>query len=284
MATRDREAPADLSHLDLPLGRASAYPRVFDPGLLCGVERGPLRADLGADPGLRWGFGADLWTMYEVSWLDAAGKPVIAAGELVIPENSPRLCESKSLKLFLNSLNNHRFSGVEEVAATIARELAAVCGAAVEVRLVEGAGGPGIGALPGRCIDDAEVTAPRFTLDRRLLAGAADRSRVTAEAVWSGLFRSLCPVTGQPDWAHVWIDYAGPTIADAALLAYLLSFREHGDFHERCVERIFADVRALCEPSRLTVAARFTRRGGLDINPWRSTQAQAPRLPRLARQ
>jgi 7-cyano-7-deazaguanine reductase len=285
MATRDREAPADLSHLDLPLGRASAYPRVFDPGLLCGVERGPLRADLGADPGLRWGFGADLWTMYEVSWLDAAGQAGDRGGGAGDPRKFAAAVRVEVAEAFLKFaeqpplLRGRRGRGDDR-----SRALAAVCGAAVEVRLVEGAGGPGIGALPGRCIDDAEVTAPRFTLDRRLLAGAADRSRVTAEAVWSGLFRSLCPVTGQPDWAHVWIDYAGPTIADAALLAYLLSFREHGDFHERCVERIFADVRALCEPSRLTVAARFTRRGGLDINPWRSTQAQAPRLPRLARQ
>jgi len=222
--------------------------------------------------------------MYELSWLDPAGKPVIATGELMVPENSPRLVESKSLKLFLNSLNNHRFAGGEAAVATIARDLGAVCGAEVRVRLVEGTCEPAIGALPGRCIDEAGAVATGSGPDPGLLAGAVDRSRPTAEAVWSGLFRSLCPVTGQPDWAHVWIDYAGPAIADARLLGYLLSFREHGDFHERCVERIFCDLRALCEPSRLTVAGRFTRRGGLDINPWRSTEAGAPRLPRLARQ
>ena len=275
-----RDAP------ELPLGKPTDYPEAYDPGLLVAVDRALNRASLATPAPLPFD-GEDRWTAFEVSWLDARGVPTAAIAELVVPARSPRLCESKSLKLYLGSLNGARFASADAAAGTIAADLGRATGAAVEVALW----GPerwdawGPGALPGRCIDGAPIEGPSFVLDAGILDGAADASREVSEAVLSHLFRSRCPITAQPDWASVWIRYRGPAIDDGRLLRYLLSFRDHGEFHEHCVERIFADLWTRCGPRALTVAARFTRRGGLDINPWRASAGEAPpALPRLVRQ
>ena len=270
---------------DLPLGRPTAYPTAYDPGLLVTVPRATTRRTLGIEGPTLPFVGEDRWTAYEVSWLDAGGRPTAMIGEIVVPCGSPRLVESKSLKLYLGSLNGAVFADAGAAGATIAADLSGAAGAPVAVRLWPAGGAePALGALPGRCIDDAPIERPGFALDPGLLEGAAAGAPEVEAAVYTHLFRSRCPITAQPDWASVWIRYRGPAIADAPLLAYLLSFREHGEFHEHCVERIFADVRARCRPAALTVAARFTRRGGLDINPWRSTFEEALALPRLTRQ
>jgi 7-cyano-7-deazaguanine reductase len=271
--------------VNLPLGKPTVYQDEYDPALLCPFPRQPKRAELGLSDILPFA-GFDLWNAYELSWLTPAGKPVVAMAEFRFPCTSPCLIESKSLKLYLNSFNQTRFADPAAVAAVIEVDLTRACGAAVGVTLKSLAAGAGAGLvdLPGRCLDDLDVTIDSYALDPGLLAGAADPARLVTETVHSHLLKSNCLVTRQPDWASVLIRYRGPRIDPAALLRYLVSYRQHSEFHEQCVERIFNDLLHHCRPEQLTVYARYTRRGGLDINPFRSNcEADLPNW-RLVRQ
>jgi 7-cyano-7-deazaguanine reductase len=252
-----------------PLGHATVYADRYDSGLLFAVERALLREGLGLDTTLPLR-GADLWTAYEVSWLDLAGKPQIAVATFIVPANSPRIVESKSVKLYLTALNQSRFGFSADVAATLARDVSAATGAPVDVKLAA----PDVFAssarreLAGECLDAIALEIDAFSPDpEALVVGAA----VEEKTYMTRLFRSVCPVTGQPDYACVQIRYRGRAIQPAGLLRYLVSFRRHPGFHEHCVERIFADVRSRCAPQALAVYARFARRGGVDINPYRTS-------------
>ena len=270
---------------DLPLGKRSDYRDDYDPGLLCPFPRAPKRNELGLAEALPFA-GFDLWNAYELSWLTPGGKPVVAMAEFRFPCTSKFLVESKSFKLYLNSLNQTRFADVATVSAVIERDLASACGAAVDVRLLPLAACTGtvITDLPGRCLDDLDLAIDRYDYAPTLLAAAAAAGHSVEETLHSHLLKSNCLVTRQPDWASVLVRYRGPRIDPAALLRYLVSFRQHSEFHEQCVERIFTDLLRHCRPERLTVYARYTRRGGLDINPFRSNfEFELPNW-RLARQ
>ena len=270
---------------DLPLGKPTVYAESYDPQLLCPFPRGPKRAELGLTGPLPFS-GVDLWNAYELSWLAPGGKPVVAMAEFRFPCTSPFLIESKSFKLYLNSLNQTAFADHAAVAATMTRDLSMAGGAPVAVRLLPlgAVTGTAIAELPGRCLDDLEIAIDRYAYAPELLDGAAAAGTVVEETLHSHLLKSNCLVTRQPDWASVLVRYRGPRIDPAALLRYLVSFRQHSEFHEHCVERIFVDLLAHCHPERLTVYARYTRRGGLDINPFRSNfESELPNW-RLARQ
>ena len=260
--------------------KLSGYPDGHEPSLLQPIERAGARAHLGVPGDLPF-HGEDLWRGYEFSWLNPAGKPRVAGLRLRVPCTSPNLVESKSMKLYLNGFAQTRFAAPRDVAAALENELAAAFGAplAVEVANIEGLGS--IARLPGDSLDDLDVAVDAYGRDPELLKRAG--GRVTA--TWhTDLFRSLCPITGQPDWASVMVGYTGPAIEPEGLLRYLVSFRSHAAFHEDTVERIFVDIMARCRPEALTVYGCFLRRGGLDINPFRSTTAGgAPEL-RLPRQ
>jgi len=268
---------------DAPLGQPSGHPDQYAPALLFAVPRAPQRAALGIGGRLPF-TGVDAWTGYELSWLDARGKPNVALATIDVPVESPSLIESKSMKLYLGSFAQTRFAGITEVAGAIEQDLSRVTGARVGIALR----GPAafdsqtIRELTGDSLDDLPVDCTAYDVDTGLLAAGGD---VVTQTLTSRLFRSVCPVTAQPDIASVQITYRGPAIDRERLLRYLVSYRCHAGFHEHCVERIFVDIAARCRCERLTVLARFTRRGGLDINPFRTNAGvAAPDNVRTARQ
>ena len=256
-----------------PLGRRVDAPQQRDPGVLFPIARAQSRAELGLDAQALPFTGADLWNAYELSWLDARGKPRVAIAELRVPCDSPNLIESKSLKLYLNGYAQMRFEDAQALRALIGRDLSEVAGARVEVNLVEvhEFGSQKICELPGASLDEQELDFDVYGPPQPGHLRANAHAQAVEEALVTQLFRSNCPVTGQPDWASVQIRYAGAPIDHAGLLRYLVSYRNHCGFHEACVERIFMDISARCAPRALSVYARFTRRGGLDIDPWRAT-------------
>ena len=259
---------------DSLLGHAVAYPQTYDPSLLFPIARGTGRDAVGIGAPLPF-IGHDRWHAYELGWLDPRGKPQVATATIVVPCDSPNLIESKSLKLYLNSLNAHRFDDGGIAMQTIAADLSRTAGARVDVQ----PGVPGFAAAgeAGACIDDVDIAVDDYgPPDARYLLAHDDD--VADERLHSNLLKSNCPVTAQPDWASLHLQYQGPRIDRAGLLRYLASFRNHAEFHEQCVERIFLDVLRQCRPQRLSVHARYTRRGGLDINPWRATPG-TPVLP-----
>ena len=270
---------------DSPLGKPGAYPDRYDAGLLFPIARAAQRALLGIGPDDRLPFhGVDVWNAYELSWLDARGKPEVALAELRVPATTPNLIESKSLKLYLGSFAQERIADAYAVRTRIERDLAAAAGGAVAVVLTEPRrfASIAIDAFAGESIDALPIAIESYGPPDpgmlRVSEGDADETLV------SHLLKSNCPVTGQPDWASVEINYAGRRIDREGLLRYIVSFRDHADFHEHCVERIFVDLMRRCAPQRLSVYARYTRRGGLDINPWRSSEPGDPPNPRTARQ
>jgi 7-cyano-7-deazaguanine reductase len=263
-----------------PLGRATDYPERYDPALLHSMPRAPQREALGLAGELPFR-GVDLWTAYEISWLDAGGKPQLAIGYLGVPADSPRLVESKSLKLYLGSFAQEKLDRAEAV-RTMEADLARACGAGVRVDLAGASDRSDIAALPGESLDELPIATDVYEPAPRFLeaSGAA-----VEETLRTALFRSRCPVTAQPDYGDVMIRYRGPRIDHAGLLRYLVSYRTHAAFHEACVESIFVDVLRRCAPSALTVYARFLRRGGIDINPFRSNfEVQPPGSARTPRQ
>jgi 7-cyano-7-deazaguanine reductase len=230
--------------------------------------------------------GVDIWNAYEVSWLGKRAKPELAIAKIQVPANSPAIFESKSLKLYLNSLNYLQVGSIAEVQALITKDLSSVAQAPVQVQLMSPDDWRHIRLSQpmGTCLDRLDLEINPSNTPNLLWLSADFQSAPVAEVLFSNLLRSNCPVTGQPDWATIFIDYAGPQIAQEGLLRYLISFRHHQEFHEHCVEKIFCEITAQCRPSKLTVYARYTRRGGVDINPFR-TNSSGPwpenhRLPR----
>ncbi|MBD3641357.1 MAG: NADPH-dependent 7-cyano-7-deazaguanine reductase QueF [Marinobacter sp.] len=268
-----------------PLGKSSEYPDSYDPTLLFPVAREENRRRIGLEDG-RWPwFGEDLWQAWEVSWLRPGGMPAVAWAEIFVPAASPSIIESKSLKLYLNSLNQHVYATTEQLVETVVSDLSSACGAAVRVNLHSvDESGEAIGRPEGyRLIDDEPVQDVVYQYAPESLA-VEPGAEVVTERLCSHLLKSNCPVTGQPDWGTLLISYTGPKLDRAGLLRYLVSFRNKQDFHEHCVETVFTDLMTHCQPTELAVCARYTRRGGLDINPWRSTQAEGDAGPRLIRQ
>jgi len=266
-----------------PLGRSVGYASRYDAGLLFPIARGPARTELGIDGAIPFD-GVDIWNAYELSWLDARGKPQVALAEFRVPAASPNIIESKSFKLYLNSLNQERVASMDVLQTLLARDLSAAAAAPVGVELIAPARFTELSLheLEGQTIDVLDIDIDDYGPPNadHLHSGG----EVVEEGLVSDLLKSNCPVTGQPDWASVQVRYRGPRIDRAGLLRYLVSYREHAGFHEQCVERIFVDVMHRCAPQALEVCARYTRRGGLDINPWRGTAGRVPPNPRGARQ
>ncbi len=269
----------------LTLGKPTEYHDRYAPSLLQPVPRSMNREPLGLYPESLPFHGGDIWTLYELSWLNTKGLPQVAVGEVSLDANSINLIESKSFKLYLNSFNQTKFADWGEVRSTLERDLGACAQGEVSValfRLREIEGQP-IGHFSGYCIDeqDIEIDSYQFSTDYLV---QATQPEVVEEQLVSHLLKSNCLITNQPDWGSVQISYRGPRIQREALLRYLVSFRHHNEFHEQCVERIFNDILRFCQPESLSVYARYTRRGGLDINPWRSNGNFNPGLSRLVRQ
>ncbi|MCE4055581.1 NADPH-dependent 7-cyano-7-deazaguanine reductase QueF [Pseudomonas sp. Au-Pse12] len=268
-----------------PLGKSSEYVSTYTPSLLFPIPRAAKWAELGLSADTLPYKGVDYWNCFELSWLLPSGKPVVAIGEFSIPADSPNIIESKSFKLYLNSLNQTPFADRGVLEATLRTDLSAAAGKPVGVRIrsLQEVEAEGVVALPGVCIDELEINVDSYEHPRPELL-RCDASRVVEESVHSHLLKSNCPVTSQPDWGSVVVEYRGAALDHASLLAYLVSFRQHSDFHEQCVERIFLDLQRLLKPQKLTVYARYVRRGGLDINPYRSTETADFANHRLVRQ
>ncbi|EAT17261.1 NADPH-dependent 7-cyano-7-deazaguanine reductase QueF [Desulfuromonas acetoxidans] len=270
---------------EIPLGKTTEYPSQYDAGLLYPVPRHLKRDELGISEPLPF-YGEDVWNSYELSWLNRKGKPVVALAVFRFSCQSPNLVESKSFKLYLNSLNQTRFDDQQAVIDCLQRDLSQASGSSVTVELssLDDQSLWQVQTLPGECLDSVDLDVEHYQLNADLLRDAADSADPVEETLYSHLLKSNCLITSQPDWASVWISYRGGRLERRALLAYLISFRQHNEFHEQCVERIFADLMRYCHPQSLTVYARYTRRGGLDINPWRSTEPGTAPQWRLSRQ
>ncbi|ELY4518431.1 NADPH-dependent 7-cyano-7-deazaguanine reductase QueF [Cronobacter muytjensii] len=269
----------------LTLGKSTDYRDIYDASLLQPVPRSLNRDPLGLRADALPFHGADIWTMYELSWLNQNGLPQVAIGQVEINAASVNLVESKSFKLYLNSFNQTRFASIDDVRETLERDLRACAQGDVSVTLrrLDEVEGELVARFEGECIDNQDLIITDYEFDAALLTDAAGEARVE-ETLVSHLLKSNCLITHQPDWGSVQIRYRGPKICREKLLRYLVSFRHHNEFHEQCVERIFNDIQRFCQPEALSVYARYTRRGGLDINPWRSNDSFTPATGRLARQ
>lgn len=286
----------------MPLGRISTYKDQYDPGLLYPIARAVKRAEIGIKT-LPF-FGVDIWNCYELGWLNPRGKPQVAIAIVTVPADSPNIIESKSLKLYLNSFNNTRLESEQALHLLLQADLSEACGATVSVRLLPaeafGAGPDkmvdgqllrkdldpflSIAEPEGLSLDRLDIDCEHFTPAPQLLSADREERPVT-ETLCSNLLKSNCLVTGQPDWGSIQIHYSGHPIRQEGLLQYLVSFRNHNEFHEQCVERIFVDIQRQCAPHRLAVMARYTRRGGIDINPFRANfSLPLPANIRTARQ
>ena len=254
---------------DSPLGQASTYPDEYSPDLLYAIARIDSRLALGLEGAPPFS-GMDIWNAWDLTWLDMQGQPQVATAEIRVPADSVNLVESKSLKLYLGSVAMSRFESANDLAALLARDLTACTGSDVYVaiRPPVSSDNSGVSRLPGQCIDSLKAHCDAYTVAPELLM--ADERTLIAEDLHTHCLRSLCPVTGQPDIGSVMISYRGPQIDRASLLRYIVSFRQHQDFHEACVERMFMDIREQCGAEQLSVYARYQRRGGIDINPFRS--------------
>ncbi|MDY0309949.1 MAG: NADPH-dependent 7-cyano-7-deazaguanine reductase QueF [Castellaniella sp.] len=253
-----------------PLGRTTPGSTRYDPALLFPIERADTRD--GMDLPLA-AHGADIWNAYELSWLNAKGKPVVAIGRFTVPMDSPRLIESKSLKLYLNSYNEERFEYLDIVRQRLHTDLSRACGKPVHVEILSARPAFELSCTPlrGTCIDDQDLDFEATQTPRPDCLVLSQPAPFVREVLVSELLKSNCPVTGQPDWASLQIRYAGPRIDHAGLLRYIVSLRQHQEFHELCVEKIYGEIMTRCAPEELLVYARYTRRGGLDINPWRAS-------------
>ncbi|MDR2154344.1 MAG: NADPH-dependent 7-cyano-7-deazaguanine reductase QueF [Burkholderiaceae bacterium] len=274
------------------LGQPAVYADQYDPALLFPIARAPQRAQIGiaGQPNF---FGADLWTAFELSWLNPRGKPQLAIAHVVVPCESTHLIESKSFKLYLNSFSGTRLADADAVRHRIQGDVSAalwhgdMVRAGASVRLIEpdAFDQQPIHELDGLNLDRLELDCDFYPRPTPELLNAAFDEQPVEETLTSRLLKTNCPVTAQPDWASIQIRYTGPQIDQAGLLRYIISFRQHNDFHEHCVERIFTDIWTRCRPVKLTVYARYTRRGGLDINPWRTSHpGPLPAHARTARQ
>ncbi|WP_151448057.1 NADPH-dependent 7-cyano-7-deazaguanine reductase QueF [Lacisediminimonas profundi] len=269
-----------------PLGKPAVYTAEYDPSLLFSIPRADKRLELGITGTLPF-FGLDIWNAYEVSWLNQRGKPQIAIATINVPADSASIVESKSFKLYLNSFNQSRLASPDVLREVLSADLSDAFGGPVQVSLAlpEQFGQLPRGELNGVLLDRLDIEIDRYEPDPDLLT-AAHQAVPVEETLVSHLLKSNCLVTGQPDWGSVQIRYAGPQIDQEGLLKYLIGYRTHNEFHEQCVERIFMDILRRCRPQKLSVYARYTRRGGLDINPWRSnyTTGERPSNARCGRQ
>jgi 7-cyano-7-deazaguanine reductase len=259
-----------------PLGKTVSYQDQYDASLLFPIARQAKRDEIGVDEQALPFAGVDIWTGFELSWLNARGKPQVGIATFRIPADSPNLIESKSFKLYLNSYNQTRIASLAELQAQLALDLSNAAGGAVSVSVLlpQDFAAEHIAELAGDYIDEQDIAVDNYAPCPDILR--ADADNIVSEILCSNLLKSNCLVTGQPDWGSVQIRYTGPRLDREALLRYLIGFRQHNEFHEQCVERIFTDILRTCTPQQLTVYARYTRRGGLDINPWRSNAEQAP--------
>ena len=266
------------------LGKTVRYGDQYDPCLLFPIPRARSREALRLDGDALPFHGVDLWNGYELSWLNPRGKPQVALARFDVPAESPNLIESKSFKLYLNGFNQTRLTSMQALQARLIDDLSQAAGAKVDVTLFDPQALQGVPlqSLQGDCIDELDIDIDDFAHPEQQALRCADR--IVDEVLVSHLLKSNCPVTGQPDWASVQIAYRGRQLDREALLRYLIAFRQHNDFHEHCVERIWLDLWRQCQPELLTVYARYTRRGGLDINPWRSSAPGQPDNPRSPRQ
>ncbi|HET7834668.1 MAG TPA: NADPH-dependent 7-cyano-7-deazaguanine reductase QueF [Variovorax sp.] len=274
------------------LGRASAYADHYDAGLLFPIPRATQRDAMGIASDKLPFFGADLWTAFELSWLNPRGKPQLAIAHFTIPCETPNIVESKSFKLYLNSFNSTVFADAQAVRERLRGDLGEALWrgsdrtAGIGVRLLapDAFDLEPVHELDGLDLDRLDIECTQYQPAPELLSADLTQPPVT-ETLTSRLLKSNCLVTGQPDWGSVQIRYNGPPIDQAGLLAYIVSFRNHNEFHEPCAERIFTDIWKRCQPTQLAVYARYTRRGGLDINPFRTSWPQAlPANIRTARQ
>lgn len=258
--------------LETILGKQTAYIDVYDNSLLQPISRKFAREQLQIIGDLPF-YGFDIWNCYEVSWLNQTGKPEIRILEFMVSSDSPNIIESKSLKLYLNSFSNTKLSSSEQVIELITRDLGLIFGSDVIVFLkdLESYDGTRLQSFSGINLDRLDVTITSFEISQNLPKLLEDNTKIVDEVLYSNLLKSNCLVTNQPDWASVQISYRGKKIDHSSLLKYLVSFRNHNEFHEQCVERIFCDISKFCTPDELTVYARYTRRGGIDINPIRSS-------------
>ncbi len=267
------------------LGEQNPYPATYSASCLESIPRHLARESIGLEGELPFS-GQDIWTAFEVSWLDLDGKPIVAMATFIFESDSRHIVESKSFKYYLNSFNQSHFASFEQVSSTMQADLSKACDGSVKVELctldasfdyIE------VGRPTGVCIDDLTPPVIEYSPNAALLAVEAGKQEADCE-IYSHLLKSNCPVTNQPDWATVWIKYTGSKIQPESLLAYVISFRQHQGFHENCVERIFSDIAKVCQPEKLSVYARYTRRGGLDINPFRTNANEVAPLWRIARQ
>jgi len=275
----------NLSEKKLELGEKSEYQSQYNPEKLFPIPRTRKRMEIGIDPNNPPFNGFDLWNHYEISWLNEKGKPIVATAEIIYDCNSSNIIESKSLKLYFNSLNNTQFKSISEVKKIVAKDLSASVQSEVSVKfraLGESSPVPVQDSFIGESIDELDISCSIYSVEPTFLTASVE---VVEETLYSDLLKSNCLVTYQPDWGSVWIHYKGPKIDREGLLRYIVSFRNHNEFHEQCIERIFIDIKNHCAPQELTVYGRYTRRGGLDINPYRTTNSvQAVSNIRLPRQ
>ena len=275
----------DQSLSALKLGQNTEYKSQYDASLLQPVPRRLNREGLGIVEQQPFNQGADVWTCYELSWLNPHGLPQVAIADVEIDFKSENLIESKSFKLYLNSFNQTKFASIEEVEQTITRDLSQCASGQVSVKIHKLADYTNqlIVNFAGECIDEQEIQIESYTFSNQYLENIAE-DEIVEETLVSHLLKSNCLITSQPDWGSVQIHYVGKRLNREKLLRYLVSFREHNEFHEQCVERIFTDLMQFSKPEKLTVYARYTRRGGLDINPFRSNFESVPVNLRMARQ
>lgn len=274
----------------LTLGKSTQYCSEYTADLLQGVPRSLNRDDLALNQSNLPFVGEDVWYGYELSWLNEKGKPVVAVAEFRFACTSKNIVESKSFKLYLNSFNQTRFSSIKDVEQILTKDLSKIAGSEASVNLFSVDYCPALDIVENSdnyfCIDGEDISIDNYQYDVKLLANAQSKENYyqVEEYLVSHLLKSNCLITNQPDWASIYIHYRGNAIDHAALLKYLISFRQHNEFHEQCVERIYCDLQQFCQLDELTVFARYTRRGGLDINPFRSSHIKQAPFARTLRQ
>ena len=274
--------PHEKLESGIQLGELAQYSDVYDASFLQPIPRGPSRK-VTFDDVLPFS-GVDVWTSFELSWLNPRGVPQVAVAEFRFDCMSENIIESKSFKYYLNSFNQTIFTSMEAVQVCLVKDLSAAANGKVSVEITRPDTLFSCVAIPGICVDQLDCEVTQYSADASLLVVGDDDHVVNNIQLYSHLLKSNCPVTGQPDWATVWIEYTGNVISPEAFLAYVVSYRQHQDFHETCVEKFFADIMTRCKPSKLSVFARYTRRGGLDINPFRSNCRSDVPFGRLFRQ
>ncbi len=251
-----------------PLGKNSIYETKYNPKLIFSIPRELKRSEVGIDDKNPGFYGVDIWNHYELSWLNLNGKPCVGLGEISYLANTPNIIESKSMKLYFNSFNGTKFASEQDVINTAINDLSKAVGSKVNFILLPIDSSGKYGKLNGYCLDMLDVQCNIYQPHPEYLTCSND---IITEELYSNLLKSNCPMTNQPDWGSIYIKYTGQQIDKYGLLKYIVSLRDHNEFHEQCIERIFYDIKKYCAPSELTVYARYTRRGGIDINPYRTT-------------